>query len=132
MDHSTTIKSTLAHQTTQIRNRLICWLNRTCLQSPRQANINDAAQRTRTPEQQLRDNPPAIKGHQASLDNELIAGFEEEDPLSSADDQLKARLGRVETLYERVKEAVIEREDRIEKLELENQRLKLTVTEKEK
>lgn len=59
----------------------------------------------------------AIKGHHASLDNEVIAGFEEEDPLASADDQLKARMGRVESLYERVKEAVIEREDRIQKLE---------------
>ncbi len=59
----------------------------------------------------------AIKGHQSSLDNEVIAGFEEEDPLASADDQLKARMGRVESLYERVKEAVIEREDRIQKLE---------------
>jgi chromosome segregation ATPase len=42
----------------------------------------------------------AIKGHQSSLDNEVIAGFEEEDPLASADDQLKARMGRVESLYQ--------------------------------
>ncbi|NIP15845.1 MAG: hypothetical protein GWM88_14425 [Pseudomonadales bacterium] len=59
----------------------------------------------------------AIKGHQAVLDNELIAGFEEEDTLSSADEQLKARIGRAESLYERMKEAVIEREERIQKLE---------------
>lgn len=59
----------------------------------------------------------AIKGHQSSLDNELIAGFEEEDPMAAADDQLKARLNRVESLYERVKDALIEREDRIQKLE---------------
>ncbi|NIN38743.1 MAG: hypothetical protein GTO67_08765, partial [Gammaproteobacteria bacterium] len=33
------------------------------------------------------------------------------------DEQLKARIGRAESLYERMKEAVIEREERIQKLE---------------
>ena len=62
---NTTIKTTLAIQRTLIRTKLICWLNRTSLQSPKQANNNLTAETPTTPEQQLRGNPPAINGHQA-------------------------------------------------------------------
>ena len=65
----------------------------------------------------LRSELDAVKGTRVESGNVIMDGFEDENAANTADSQLQAQLEKSQALYDKLKQALIERDERIDQLE---------------